>query len=228
MKIRLMYVVYAAIFAAAVFLGQTVNGQCGPGGCPKPPQQEQPRDSDRNLRAPIPALVLLEAWKGREGAVWSGFIADRNKKAGWAIIVTCAHACEINDKVVVTVQDGRSFYANILGLNKKVDVAIIQIRDPGIEPMKIADGMKYRRYTMMGYAHGNKFMESDGTYIGWFRQGEGKIQLSCRTVQGCSGGPIVNENGEVVATVTGYTTGGNTVGPCLSLILREVQLKTSF
>ena len=70
------------------------------------------------------------------GGVGSGFVFDKKGH-----IITNAHVVDDARKVVVTFLDGRSYNANIIGLDEYTDIAVIKVEAdlPDLQPLSIGD-----------------------------------------------------------------------------------------
>lgn len=245
---RNMFVLLVAWLAASAVVFTAVNiakAQCGPNGCPtrqswEPQQQSkmpqarrsQPRQEARPSQpCPYPAIVIVDfllPGNSSEMATGSGFIADRNKEDGSAIVVTCAHGYKAMMTVHVRTQDRRTFAADVLGVEATQDLCILRIADPGIKPLNIAEEAPEigDRVFMAGFAKGKYFLGKWGSMSKWVSPSSNGdptfLETTCQSIEGCSGGPILNTQGRVVATVTGNA--GGCIGPCLSKTLPLVKL----
>jgi S1-C subfamily serine protease len=209
------------------------QGRCRGGSCQRPKVQQSPKE------CPYPAMVKVE-FEGR--GLCSGFIADVDESRHLAIVVTCAHGYAALDDVNVTTQDGRAYRALVLASDQIHDIIVLAIQDPGIKPMKIAvkPPEKGDRLFENGFAGRDviingeekviqEYSASSGTMSDWTgptARDSTFIVCSCTAEHGCSGGPILNDRGEVVATVTLSLKDEHSVitlcGPCLCKAMRFV------
>jgi hypothetical protein len=165
-------------------------------------------------------LVVTEYYGSDGKYCGSGSIVWRNGKV--AQVLTCAHGYQAGMRAAVVTQDGRSHWANIVGVDAMQDVALLEIADPGIEPLQIADREPQvgERVYACGFdnAELTRFMGSWGawtSYGSYDQRNSIVLQTTCSMRPGTSGGPILNSRGQVVATIHGGAGAGYTSGPCL-------------
>jgi len=142
--------------------------------------------------------------------VGSGFVFDKNGH-----IITNEHVVENADKVVVTFLDGRSYNAEVVGVDAATDIAVIKVNaDPSLlKPLHIGDPSNLK--VGMGVsAIGNPFGLS-GTMTAGIVSALGRllpqdtgfsipdvIQTDAAINPGNSGGPLLNSRAEVVGINT--------------------------
>jgi hypothetical protein len=121
-------------------------------------------------------------------------------------VLTCSHGLrdyrEGYNKLVV---DGQP--ATILYKNDASDVCILRVDGPYRGPYPKLGVLDSGLLTSMGYAKGTVWTESNG-YKVTDAVGGYKAFSTCRTIQGMSGGPVVNSKGELVGMVFGSDTRG--------------------
>lgn len=153
-------------------------------------------------RNSFPSSELVEAGTG------SGFIIDAEN----GYIVTNYHVIENAKKIIVSLSDGRSVEAKIVGKDPRTDLAVLQISDTeDLTEVKLGDSSKLEvgEYVVaIGNPGGNEFARSVTT---------GVISATNRTLTvsnntflynmlqtdaainpGNSGGPLVNYSGEII------------------------------
>lgn len=223
-----LFVAVLCLLVPALALGQCPGGQCPGGMCPV--QQLQPAFLPSAVQqpaaCPYPAMVKVAfVYPDKSGMeCGSGTIVDRLKDT--AIVLTCAHGYKALMTVRVELQDGRRYDASILGVDSVNDLCIVAIRDPGVQPMQIADAPPTAgdKLFAAGFSGGQRYMGTWGTLSGWVSPardgGQTFLQTTCRTEQGCSGGPILDSTGRLVGTVTGSISGA--FGPCLAKTLPKL------
>ncbi len=155
--------------------------------------------------------------KRRQRSAGSGVIVDAQK----GIVMTNHHVIKNADEVVVSLADGRSFDAKILGEDADLDIAILEIEDAeNLVQVKIADSseLKVGDYVV---AIGNPFglgqTVTTGIVSALGRTGlgiegyENLIQTDAPINPGNSGGALVNLAGELVGINTAIIapSGGN-------------------
>jgi serine protease Do len=151
----------------------------------------------------------------RRTGVGSGFIIDRD-----GTILTNFHVVDNAQRISVTLSDGKSYDARVIGRDQKTDIAVIKI-DAGRELPAVAfgdsDGLEVGEWVM---AIGNPF-GLDHTVTSGIVSAKGRrigagpydnfIQTDASINPGNSGGPLLNLRGEVVGINTAIfsQTGGN-------------------
>ncbi|RME61750.1 MAG: DegQ family serine endoprotease [Candidatus Dadabacteria bacterium] len=122
-------------------------------------------------------------------------------------IVTNHHVVNDSDEIVVTLSDGTTAKAKIVGTDPKTDLAVIKIDKKGLKAAKFGDSdqLKIGEWVI---AVGNPFglsnsitagiVSAKGRSILGSDQYEDFIQTDAAINPGNSGGPLVNLKGEVV------------------------------
>jgi S1-C subfamily serine protease len=142
--------------------------------------------------------------------VGSGFVFDKNGH-----VITNAHVVKNSEKVVVTFLDGRSYNADVVGVDEFTDIAIIRVEaDPSLlKPLLIGDSSNLK-VGMHVAAIGNPFGLS-GSMTSGIVSALGRllpqesgfsipnvIQTDAAINPGNSGGPLLNSRGEVIGINT--------------------------
>ena len=137
----------------------------------------------------------------------SGFVIDKEGH-----ILTNYHVIADARQVEVTLHDRKKYKATIVGTDKSHDLAIVQIKAPGLQPMTLGDSTNLQVGQKV-YAIGNPFglagtltrgivssirqvQEPDGLVI------DEAIQTDAAINPGNSGGPLLNWHGEVIGINT--------------------------
>jgi len=146
----------------------------------------------------------------------SGVIVNAKK----GIIVTNNHVIDNADEIQVSLIDGRSFKATLLGQDPDLDIAILQIKATNLTAVKIADSSKLEVGDFV-VAIGNPFglgqTVTTGIVSALGRSGlgiegyENFIQTDASINPGNSGGALVNLGGELIGINTAIIapSGGN-------------------
>ncbi len=146
----------------------------------------------------------------------SGVIIDAVK----GIIITNHHVIDKADKITVTLRDGRSFNATVIGSDPESDVAVISIKAERLTDLKIADSDALRVGDFV-IAIGNPFglgqTVTSGIVSALGRSGlgiegyEDFIQTDASINPGNSGGALINLRGELIGINTAIIapSGGN-------------------
>jgi serine protease Do len=162
--------------------------------------------------------------RGGRGAVTgqgSGFFISAD---GYA--VTNNHVVDGADKVEVTMDDGKTFTAKVIGTDARTDVALIKVEGGSNFPFaKLSDGKP--RIGDWVLAVGNPF-GLGGTVTAGIVSASGRdigngpyddfIQIDAPVNKGNSGGPAFNTEGEVMGVNTAiYSPSGGSVGIAFSI-----------
>lgn len=146
----------------------------------------------------------------------SGVIIDADK----GLILTNNHVINKADEITVTLLDGRSFNAEVVGTDPESDVAVIKIYADGLVALNIADSDNLRVGDFV-VAIGNPFglgqTVTSGIISALGRTGlgiegyEDFIQTDASINPGNSGGALINLRGELVGINTAILapSGGN-------------------
>ena len=149
----------------------------------------------------------------------SGFIID----AGKGYIATNNHVIENAEKITVSLSDGRSLDAKLVGADPRTDLAVLQISDTSnLTAVKLGDSSKVvvgESVVAIGNPGGDEFARSVTTGVisatnrAINLQGVASynlLQTDAAINPGNSGGPLVNYQGQVIGinsvkyAVTGF------------------------
>src|SRR5690348_5260916 len=151
-----------------------------------------------------------------EQSLGSGVIVDAAK----GYVLTNNHVVGGADDIRVTLQDGRSFKATLIGTDPDTDVAVVRIPAQNLKALPVADSSKLRVGDFV-VAVGDPFClgqtVTSGIVSALGRSGLGGsgyqnfIQTDASINPGNSGGALVNLNGELVGinTMILSPSGGN-------------------
>ena len=145
-------------------------------------------------------------------------------------ILTNNHVIMGADSLTVTLNDGRSYPAEIIGGDVKTDIAVIKIQAAKLQPANIGDssdlqvgqsviavghalGLKGGPTVSRGVvsALGRNIVVSRGVSMSELIQTDASIN------PGNSGGPLVNTMGEVVGINTAVINGSNGIGFAINI-----------
>jgi serine protease Do len=156
-------------------------------------------------------------------------------------IITNNHVVDQVDEIEVQLADGQTKKARLVGADSQVDLAVLQIDNPGVKPLKLADSDTVQPGDFV-LAIGNPFgfeeTVTDGIISSKVRPNRsdvfgGLVQTNAAINPGNSGGPLINLRGEVIGinTAIASTTGGsqgigfaipsNTVRTALESLLKQ-------
>ena len=148
----------------------------------------------------------------------SGVVVDAAK----GYVLTNNHVVQGADEISVTLHDGRTLAAKVVGTDPDTDVAVIQIPAQNLSALPVADSSQLRVGDFV-VAVGNPFgvgqSATSGIVSGLNRTGLGGrgfqnfIQTDATINPGNSGGALVNLRGELVGINSQiYSTSGGSIG----------------
>lgn len=147
----------------------------------------------------------------------SGVIVDSGK----GLIITNAHVIDGADEITVTLEDKRQLEAEIVGTDKKTDIALIKVSARGLKELKLAraSDVKVGDYVIavgnpFGLSHSvtSGIVSALGRDRGGSRDGyQDFIQTDASINPGNSGGALVNSKGELIGINSAIVSrsGGN-------------------
>lgn len=190
-----------------------------------PPAAPQPVvDLSAATAAAMPAIVTLEVGPGHEiahrgsgkgpdnpdeesdGSLGTGVIISTTGH-----LVTNHHVIESGGNVTVTLHDGRSFPATILGSDEESDLALLKIDATGLSPARFADSDSLRLgqpVAAIGNPFGVGVSVSSGIISALGRHGTNLttddffIQTDAALNPGNSGGALIDIHGRVIGINT--------------------------
>jgi len=145
----------------------------------------------------------------------SGFIINKN-----GYILTNEHVIGSADKIKVTLKDGRSFNAKVIGSDAMLDLAVIKIDAGSLPIVKLGNSEKLRPGQWV-IAIGNPYQFSNTVTAGIISalgrdlEDIGKhqlIQTDAAINPGNSGGPLINLAGEVIGVNVAIAAGAHGIG----------------
>ncbi|MCJ2134633.1 Do family serine endopeptidase [Methylobacterium sp. J-026] len=165
--------------------------------------------------------------QGPRGAVGSGFIISAD-----GYVVTNNHVVDHAKTVQVTLDDGRTLDAKVIGKDSKTDVALLKINEGSNYPY-VQFGKAAPQVGDWVVAIGNPF-GLGGTVTAGIVSARGRdigagpyddfLQIDAPINKGNSGGPTFNVNGEVVGMNTAIASpSGGSVGLAFAIPAETVQ-----
>lgn len=167
-------------------------------------------------------VVLVESvMQGGSGA-GTGMVLESD-----GLVLTNYHVVEDSTQVRVTVaDDGTTYDADVVGADEEADVAVLQLEDAsGLDTVALdddGDAVVGASVTAVGNAQGQGYLSampgsvtaldqdistSHGLEFGASgAELTGLVQTDAAVVSGYSGGPMLDEEGEVVAVTTAAST----------------------
>lgn len=140
-------------------------------------------------------------------SVGSGVIIDAAK----GYIITNAHVVKDAQTVNITMSDGRHYNARIIGMDKPSDVALLQVKAPGLTALPLADSSKLNvgdSVAAIGSPFGLNQSVTSGIISGLGRSTlgienfENFIQTDASINPGNSGGALINMQGQLIGINT--------------------------
>src|ERR1700730_14373589 len=159
-------------------------------------------------------------------------------------IITNNHVVDQVDEIEVQLSDGRTEKARLVGADSTLDLAVLEIDNPGVKPVKLADSDAVQAGDFV-LAIGNPFgfeeTVTDGIISSKGRpnrvDGFGDfLQTNAAINPGNSGGPLVNLHGEIIGINTaivsksggsqglGFAIPSNSVRAALESLLKNGRL----
>jgi len=147
--------------------------------------------------------------EGETGGIGSGFVFDKKGH-----IITNAHVIENSTKTVVTFLDGRSYNAQIIGVDKYTDIGVIKVNTDLklLHPLSLGDSSNLQvgeSVTAIGNPFGLSGSMTSGiiSQMGRLLPSAGFsipdiIQTDAAINPGNSGGPLLNMRGDIVGINT--------------------------
>lgn len=176
-----------------------------------PPDPAIARDADvRGASDSVVRVLGTACGLGVEGSGWV---------AAPGLVVTNAHVVAGEDDTTVTTLDGASLDATPVRYDPSNDLALLRVEAP-LEPLRIApDPRPDTTGAVLGYPENGPYavtaarMGDTTTVISEDSYGNGPIHRSIAFLRGAvrsgnSGGPLVDAQGRVMATVFAATTNG--------------------
>ncbi len=148
----------------------------------------------------------------------SGIIVDARR----GYILTNAHVVEHATGITVTLQDGRSLEAKIVGIDPPSDIAVVKIAARGLTQIRLGDSARLAVgdfVVAIGNPFGLPHSVTSGIVSGLKRSGfspddfENYIQTDASINPGSSGGALVDLRGDLVGINTAILSGsGDNIG----------------
>jgi Do/DeqQ family serine protease len=151
-------------------------------------------------------------------AAGSGVIVDARR----GYVLTNAHVVDHATRITVTLQDGRSLKAKVVGVDTPSDIAVVRIAAHGLTQIRLGDSARLAVgdfVVAIGNPFGLPHTVTSGIVSGLKRSGfspddyENYIQTDASINPGNSGGALVDLRGDLVGINTAILSGsGDNIG----------------
>ena len=161
-------------------------------------------DADKVYRDSSPAVVVVVAIdkEGRAESLGSGFIVRED-----GAVVTNYHVIHMASDIMIKTGTKVRDVEGVLYVDPENDLAIIKMEGKGYPTVRIGDAGNLRvgeKVYVVGNPHGLENTISEGIVSG-IREVDATrklLQITAAISPGSSGGPVFNDNGEVVGIAT--------------------------
>ncbi|HUG22756.1 DegQ family serine endoprotease [Piscinibacter sp.] len=214
---------------AVVNIRTTERARAGRGGA-SPQIDEELLEFFRRFGVPIPGQPQdprgpqqPPGGEPQPRGVGSGFILNAD-----GYVMTNAHVVEGAEDVMVTLTDSREFKAEVIGTDKRTDVALLRIKANGLPFVRIGDVSRLKVGEWV-IAIGSPF-NLDNTVTAGIVSAKARdtgdflpfIQTDVAINPGNSGGPLINMRGEVVGINSQiYSRSGGFMGISFAIPIDE-------
>ena len=168
-------------------------------------------------QTPHPAVVRIVAAEREGASLGSGVLVDANHQQG--LVLTNWHVVrDSRSAVLVQFPDGFQTAGTVVRSDETWDLAAVVIWKPPATPVPLAPAAPAPGdvLTIAGYGRG-PYRAQTGRCTEYLSPGTGQpkefVELSAGARQGDSGGPILNERGELAGVLFGQNS-GRTIGSC--------------
>ncbi|MFN0018198.1 MAG: serine protease [Pirellulaceae bacterium] len=163
---------------------------------------------------PLPAIARIIVPEKDGVSYGSGSLVDVRGEYG--LVVTNWHVVrDASGAISVLFPDGFSSKADVVKVDKDWDLAALSIRKPAAAPLAMTDvpPQPGQKLFIAGYGSGD-FRAASGNCLGYGSPEQGLpqelVEVDAEARHGDSGGPILNERGEIAGVLFG--TNGTTHG----------------
>ncbi|CAM2005434.1 trypsin-like peptidase domain-containing protein [Acanthopleuribacter pedis] len=172
---------------------------------------------EQSRSRPFNPFFYQQQPRRRGGGSGTGFLISEN-----GLVVTNRHVVNDADRLTVTLHDGREMEAELVGKDDGMDIALLKIEARNLQPLTLGTSHNLRlgdTVLALGYPLHLGFSVTSGIVSGIGRNmNVGQfdlatyIQTDADITFGNSGGPLVNNAGEVIGINTMIVSQGETYG----------------
>ncbi len=209
-------VTLSSLLLALIFHGPAA-AQCGPGGCPRPSSggrailpgiSSQPAAiAEAQPEAVARVENKVRGGRGVGVSMGTGTLIARDQGRGY--VVTCWHLFrEGRGEVIVRFRSG-AFVAKLLAAEEGPDLALLEIADPGVDQVAVAEEFPRPGEPLKagGLGPDGRWRAVRGTMAGYKSAAGGvayeTLEMSGAARDGDSGGPVFNHRGELAGVLWG-------------------------
>jgi hypothetical protein len=203
----------ASLFVASALSG--VLTACGPPSAAKAGGANDTAESQASSKKPatpadiaeaaLPSIVAVVT----DDSLGSGFVVGKD-----GLVATNLHVIAGYTKVLVVLHDHREFpVVEVYNADPRRDIAILRIEARGLKPLALGDSDRVRAgepVVAIGHPLGLTDTVSSGL-VGAVRKIEtdlSVLQISAPIAPGSSGGPLFDDQGQVIGVATAILLGG--------------------
>ncbi len=147
-----------------------------------------------------PSVVRVEV-RNRMRRVATGVIIDKDGD-----VVTTALMSPRNEKITITTSDGKTLDAEFLGFDTETQLAVLKAKDKGLPALPMGDsgGLSAGSWVcVIGISPERTAAVTQGIVSS---VAEDRLRLNIWVTPGSSGGPVVDEKGQMVGLLRGIYT----------------------
>lgn len=203
----------AAVVAAVVSAAMLRDPGSRPPGSPVAAVLTESQQITEAVQRVRPSVVRIRTRTSEGEGVGTGIVIEDG------VVITNGHVVQGDQNPTVTLADGRELPGQVLGVDSRVDLAVIRIAAPGLPVAAWGDSESLpigSRLIAIGYALGaSAFSSGEPTVTSGIFSGrrdflgQSYVQTDTPINHGNSGGPLINLRGEIVGVnvlVVGRTT----------------------
>jgi len=147
-----------------------------------------------------PSVVRVEARNGMS-RVATGVVIDKDGH-----IVTTALISPRNEKITVITSDGKRVDADFLGFDSETHLAVVRAKDKGLPPLSMGRDKDLSPGEWICVVSNSPEMTPAVTQGIVSSVSDERLRLNIWVTPGSSGGPVVDENGQMVGLLRGIYT----------------------